>query len=45
MGKLIEEHKAGRLTTKQLSSNASFLMAAGSETLVTFFSRTSAKNF
>ncbi|KAI3324168.1 putative P450 monooxygenase [Xylariaceae sp. AK1471] len=38
MGKLIEEHKAGRLTTKQLSSNASFLMAAGSETLVTFFS-------
>jgi hypothetical protein len=40
MGKFIEEYKAGKMTAKQLSSNASFLIAAGSETLVTFFSRT-----
>ncbi|KAJ6192804.1 putative P450 monooxygenase [Bipolaris maydis] len=35
MEKLIEEYKDGRMTMYQLDSNASFLMAAGSETLAT----------
>lgn len=35
MEKLIDEYKNGRMTMYQLDSNASFLMAAGSETLAT----------
>ncbi|CZT16383.1 related to cytochrome P450 CYP3/CYP5/CYP6/CYP9 subfamilies [Ramularia collo-cygni] len=35
MGNLIQSHKDGKMTTFQLNSNAVFLMAAGTETLVT----------
>ncbi|SMR42078.1 unnamed protein product [Zymoseptoria tritici ST99CH_1E4] len=35
MGTLIESHKDGKMTALQLNSNAVFLMAAGTETLVT----------
>lgn len=37
MGKLIEEYNVGKMTMNQLKSNASFLIGAGSETLVTMF--------
>lgn len=39
MGKLIGEHKSGQMTMNQLKSNASFLIGAGSETLVTVLAR------
>lgn len=39
MGKLIEEYNVGKMTMNQLKSNASFLIGAGSETLVTMFTR------
>lgn len=39
MGKLIEEYNVGKMTMHQLKSNASFLIGAGSETLVTMFTR------
>ncbi|KAL3426506.1 averantin oxidoreductase [Phlyctema vagabunda] len=35
MGKLIDDHKEGNMSMKQLNSNASFIIGAGSETLMT----------
>ena len=43
MEKLVDEHNEGKMTMKQLNSNASFLIGAGSETLVTLFVRELAK--
>jgi cytochrome P450 len=40
MEKLINEYRERRMTMYQLDSNASFLMAAGSETLVTAITHT-----
>lgn len=45
MGKLIGEHRGGQMTMNQLKSNASFLIGAGSETLVTVLARGCPRSF
>lgn len=45
MGKLIGEHKSGQMTMNQLKSNASFLIGAGSETLVTVLARECGRSY